>query len=260
MDQVIAGYDGSAHARAALGWAAEEARLHDVPLRVLTVTDTRAAPAGPLRARLRPEIEEITGGMAEHHVEDGGTAARLVGACGHDDLLVVGSRGHGPLAERLLGSVSHACLHAAPCPVVVVRERPARSGDVVLVGVDGSAAGRQALVVAAEEARLRGAVLHAVHAVHWDHVGAEMIAPTVHQLLDWGRHLLAKELAEAGVDAHALVIHGYADDLLVRHSAHAALLVLGARGHSALTRLLLGSTADHCARHAHCPTMIVRTP
>lgn len=35
------------------------------------------------------------------------------------DLLVVGSRGHGPLRRALLGGVS-AVTGAAPCPVIVV--------------------------------------------------------------------------------------------------------------------------------------------
>lgn len=38
----------------------------------------------------------------------------------------------------------------------------------------------------------------------------------------------------------------------------ADLIVLGARGHSAVSRLLLGSTSDFVATHAHCSVLIVR--
>jgi len=192
-----------------------------------------------------------------HDIEYGDPAGRLVHACETSDVLVVGSRGRTRMAERLLGSVSHACLHTAPCPVVVVRDNPGPRHRTVMIGVDGSAAARQALTVAAEEAHLRGATLHAVHAVHWDHTGAEWITPTVHDLLGWGRRLLDKELGETGVTAHSEVIHGYPGDVLTRRSARADLLVVGSRGHTPLANLLLGSTADQCARYARCPRMII---
>jgi len=54
-------------------------------------------------------------------VVEGQAGQVLVAAAEGADLLVVGSRGHGGLAEALLGSVGQYCVHHAPCPVVIMR-------------------------------------------------------------------------------------------------------------------------------------------
>jgi len=54
-------------------------------------------------------------------VVEGRAGAVLVEAAEGADLLVVGNRGHGGLAEALLGSVGQYCVHNAPCPVVIMR-------------------------------------------------------------------------------------------------------------------------------------------
>jgi nucleotide-binding universal stress UspA family protein len=58
---------------------------------------------------VRPRV--LTGRAAQVLVEEAEGA----------ELLVLGSRGHGGLAEALLGSVGQFCVHHAPCPVVIMR-------------------------------------------------------------------------------------------------------------------------------------------
>jgi nucleotide-binding universal stress UspA family protein len=54
-------------------------------------------------------------------VVHGRAAQVLVDEADGADLLVVGCRGHGGLAEARLGSVGQFCAHHAPCPVVIMR-------------------------------------------------------------------------------------------------------------------------------------------
>ena len=144
---VVVGIDGSAGSAAALHWATSEARLRKAPLRLVHAwTFGYAGVAGggfggdlglgssddvglselhraaerlleDATAELSPAIEDIE---IERLVVEGPAAAVLVGAVSADDLLVVGSRGHGGFAGLLLGSVSQQCAHHAPCPVVIV--------------------------------------------------------------------------------------------------------------------------------------------
>ncbi|MCK2221900.1 universal stress protein [Actinomadura sp. ATCC 31491] len=129
--EVVAGVDGSPDGLRALDFALAEARTRDVPLRVVRAwawpQPAGFAPAdreseqdvlGELRALVasrRPEGEVVTEVVHGHPVEVLKEAA--AGAA----LLVVGSRGHGPLAGMIMGSVSQALLQHTPCPLAVVR-------------------------------------------------------------------------------------------------------------------------------------------
>jgi len=80
-----------------------------------------------LEAKIRGQVEQARGeglaatfqlvsgggGHAAHLIAD---AARECGA----DVIVVGTRGHAPVAGLLLGSVTQRLLHVAPCPVLAV--------------------------------------------------------------------------------------------------------------------------------------------
>ena len=66
-------------------------------------------------------------GVPYHAVIDYGRPATLINQVADKvdaDLVVVGRRGRGGLAELLLGSTSHELTHASRRPVVVVSSRP----------------------------------------------------------------------------------------------------------------------------------------
>lgn len=68
------------------------------------------------------ELDETVEGIDVRRsvVEDRNPAEALLELSADADLLVVGSRGRGGFTSLLLGSVSHAAVLHAPCPVVVI--------------------------------------------------------------------------------------------------------------------------------------------
>ena len=74
---------------------------------------------------LAERIKEMGGKVAETHAAVGRPVAGIVHIAEElgVGLIVVGSRGLGPLKRALMGSVSHSVVRHAYCPVLVVREK-----------------------------------------------------------------------------------------------------------------------------------------
>ena len=142
LRRIGVGLDGSQEARFALDAAVALATTCGARIRVITVF-TRlafgAAPAGALpgpsandvmRRELRAIHDEAVAGVpagveAESRFVDGSADEVLVAESADVDLLIVGSRGYGPVGAVLLGSASTALARAASCPIVVTpRETP----------------------------------------------------------------------------------------------------------------------------------------
>lgn len=140
--------------------------------------------------------------------------------------------------------------------------QPPVSSSRILVGVDGSPASIDALRWAAGQAGLTGAAVEAV--ICWESPftsGMEFGALD----LDWAanaRAALVEALSVAlGEDAGtvtATVTRGHPGKVLVAAAQHAALLVVGSRGHAALAGMLLGSVSEQVAAHATCPVVVIR--
>jgi nucleotide-binding universal stress UspA family protein len=138
------GHDGSAESDLALAAARELARRHDVTIRVLAVVPLQSLPPGsdaPLDwtdateraiATQRARLAAIGNVAAE--VAYGRPATELERFAAGVQLLVVGSRGHGPLGRLLNGSTSTQLARCSPCPLLVM---PRRLTETAPVSSDG---------------------------------------------------------------------------------------------------------------------------
>ena len=130
--------DGSSESWRALSAAARLAQRANIPLRILSVMGSPHYVLGGLLSPLGPEeyhqfkekewervyedaAARVPDGIAtDPSLLHGDPAEALVEAAADLDLLVLGSRGYGPVKGTLLGGVSSRVMAAAPCPVIVV--------------------------------------------------------------------------------------------------------------------------------------------
>jgi nucleotide-binding universal stress UspA family protein len=131
---VAVGYDGMAESQAALDEAATLARKFGASMRVIGVATPvpplgaaaaaqAGAEAGPdFQQRLHDAVAALDPELRALPVlEKGDPVKKLVEAAEMGvDLLVLGSRGFGPVMRLLIGSVSSRVIRGAACPVMVV--------------------------------------------------------------------------------------------------------------------------------------------
>jgi nucleotide-binding universal stress UspA family protein len=139
----------------------------------------------------------------------------------------------------------------------------------IIVGYDGSPDARAAADWALDEADRTGAPVLFVYAMEWPAFipAASMIpatsvwpdAETERALATMVDDMVTEALqSHPGVAAASAMVRGPAALTLVDRSTHAAMVVLGSRGHNAFAGLLLGSVSVSVSAHAHCPVVVVR--
>ena len=123
---VVVGVDGSAAAWAAVRWGADEAATASAPLVLVAAFPGEAGTVA--REQALDAVGEAARLVARRHadlevrtrVEDAAPVPALLAAAEGAGLLTVGARAEGGFAGLRIGSVTHAAVHAAPCPVAVI--------------------------------------------------------------------------------------------------------------------------------------------
>ncbi|WP_394620441.1 universal stress protein [Lentzea sp. JNUCC 0626] len=135
--RVVVGVDGSDTSTDAIAFAFEYAARHgrellaihawnDVGWAELPEQDfdhVRVDLAKLLEEQLAPHIAQWPDVHVASEVAFDAPARALLQAADGAALIAVGSHGRGAVTRAILGSVSHAVLHHAPCPVAVVHRR-----------------------------------------------------------------------------------------------------------------------------------------
>ncbi len=166
---VTVGLDGSRESRAAAEWAAREAVLRGLPLRLLHVRRPAPAPAAPHAEAWRSMPSETAEGLrlrhpglkVTHEQVDGMPYEVLIKAAEEAELLALGSRGLGALGGFLVGSVGLVVVARAERPVVLVRagEQAADEHEPDPVGIPSAGTPYRPVLLGLDADRPRDAVI-----------------------------------------------------------------------------------------------------
>ncbi|MFE8949010.1 universal stress protein [Streptomyces sp. NPDC007856] len=281
---ITAGVDGTEESLAALDWAGREAVRRGLPLRVVHAwryaESLATADRNTQHGWVSEGVAEAVRAVAERHPEldvsvdvvEGEPVHALARAAADAQMLVLGSRGQGPVLGFLLGSVGQQVIAEATRPVVLVRagDRPAAeaAGRDVVVGQHGNPEDSAAtLRFAFETAAARGAAVRAVRA--WTLPPVFAYSPGSLKLLDDAGGLEPYEkqaLTEAlgpwrerfpEVPVAEQVEMGSAGQVLLSVAGRAQLMVVGRRAHRTAVGARIGSVAHGMLHHAECPVAVV---
>jgi nucleotide-binding universal stress UspA family protein len=275
-EKVVIAVDGGAASEAALEWVIDRSAHVALEFEIITVdewgddlpsdeeSDDRLAHDVVLRSARRRAAEAAPGVTVTTAVRVGPPAQALIEASRHADLLVIGTNKTSTLAGMVHGTLPLKVAGRARCTTVVVpfSWKP-RSGPVVVGWVDDPTADR-ALDLAAAEADRSGSVLRVIHAwkvpVSTGIPGSEALR--VDDIIEVNRALLSDAATRIrntypGLTVTEHLESGSATVALVHEASTASLVVVGTRGHGAVTDLLLGSVSHDLILNMPAPVAVV---
>lgn len=187
------------------------------------------------------------------------------------DLIVMSSHGYSGLTRWVLGSVAERVLHAAPCPVLVMRSpKPVRH---VLIPLDGSPLAERALAPGLELARRLRAAVTLLRAIPPVPIEARERLETIERglglrlesdLYDEANDYLGRVAAAhrpAEIELKVTVVTDRPAEAILNYTEHHAVdvIAMSTHGYTGLKRWAYGSVTDKVLREARtCSMLVVR--
>ena len=280
---ILVGVDGSHASYKATWWAANYAKHAGLTLQIVCAyslpsyaavsfdaTSTAMGDANAAHSDAQAILSKAKAIADEQGVEattlivTGDPASVFVELSRNYNLIVIGNRGKGGLAERLLGTTSSSLPAYAYCPIVVV---PYTDDDgnlmhlnntitKVAVGSDESKWGLKALEIAADFAAAWDAELDVISAVP-NMKGSDDEGVMASFKDDLEVRIKPLEEAHPDLKINKQIVPGPAVGALTKASYDHDVVVVGSRGRGGFTGLLLGSSSQGLLQHAVGPVYVV---
>lgn len=281
---ILVGVDGSHASYKAIWWAANYAKHAGLTLQIVcayslpsyaavsfdatytAMGDDNAAHSDAQEILSKAKaIADDQGVEAATLIVTGDPASVFVELSRNYNLIVIGNRGKGGLAERLLGTTSSSLPAYAYCPIVVVPYTDNDGNPVhlnntitkVAVGSDESKWGVKALQIAADFAASWDAELDVISAVP-KLQGMESDKTVLDSYMEDLDVRMAPILeSHPGLKYNKSIVPGSAVNALTNASRDHDVVVVGSRGRGGFTGLLFGSTSQGLLQHAVNPVYVV---
>ena len=296
-DRILLATDGSPEAERALEMAATLSERLGAELHLVSVEPMPDPLSWPEARIMSPELREdireraedaarkLLEGQVEKVEERGLEVSEVHAVAGRPDteivrvaeeigagLVVLGSRGLGPVRRAVMGSVSLSVVHHSHGSVLVVRGDGGDFPGPILLAVDGSEQARVAAEAAAEISASTGSGLHVVFVMpaadhlYGHHLYSRNLKESVReQAEDDVRTFLDEQVGQLEQhggkveNTHMVVGRPDAEIVKLAEELGAGLTVVGSRGLGGVRRALVGSVSGSVVRHAHGPVLVARS-
>ena len=280
---ILVGVDGSHASYKATWWAANYAKHVGLSLQIVcayslpsyaavsfdatytAMGDDNAAHADAQEILSKAKaIADEQGVDAQTLIVTGDPSSVFVELSRNYNLIVIGNRGKGGLAERLLGTTSSSLPAYAYCPIVVVPYTDDKGNLMhlnnvitrVAVGSDDTKWGIRALQLAADFTNSWGAELDVITVVPANTNLED--ADVRHQFEEALDERLAPITAKyPDLKIRKTIVAGNAVETLTRASRDHDMVVVGSCGRGGFTGLLFNSTSQGLLQHSVSPVYVV---
>ena len=135
----------------------------------------------------------------------------------------------------------------------------------IIIAVDGSKHSKRAAKKAIDLAKNTDTEIEALYVVHepnYIYPGFGGIYPDAISLLKKEGNSILKEVkkmgSSMGVNVKTKLVIGFPDQEIIKEAGKNDLIVIGCKGHSALSSILMGNVCEKVMHHSSSPIMVIR--